>query len=202
MFTLCPSDPTFLETVDFLLKLLGAIGAAVLFFIGLKRYNKSQTWKKKEFLANEIRVFTSDEVVQNAMLMLDWEGREIKLFPDEEIPNDRYVHVDRAILTAALRYGFSATGKPITFNDVEIEIRDTFSVFFDYFERFQDLIDSKLIEAEDLIPYLIYWIESISNRKDEPYVRAIYQFIISYKFEGTQALFKEFGHPIPGSKYQ
>lgn len=202
MFTLCPSDPTFLDTAEFLLKLIGGISAFIIFIIGLKRYNKSQTWKKMEFLATEIKEFSADEMVQNAMTMLDWEGRKIKLFPEAVNPKDRHVFVNRSILKEALRPSFSDSGEPNTFNEVEIEIRSTFGAFFDYFEWFMHLVDSKLITAEELTPYIIYWIESISSRSNEPDIQAIYQFIISYKFEGTQALFKEFDRPIPGSKYQ
>lgn len=201
MFTLNPCAPTFLETLDFLLKLAGAISAVVIFFVGLRQYNKGQVWKKNEFLANAIKDFNDDEMVQNAMTILDWDAREIELFPYKENPDERYVLVNRSILTNALRYGVSEEGKSIKFDPTEKAIRDTFSVFFDYFEKYQAWIDSKLIHGKDLEPYVLYWIESMSANPDKPYVKAIHEFIIRYKFIGTIFLFDELGHRIPGTDH-
>lgn len=198
MFTLNPCDKDFLNTLDFLLKLIGGAGALLLFFIGIKRYIIEQTWKRNEFVANEIKVFTSDSMVRNAMYILDWGSRYIQLFPDKENYNDRFVKVDRQILKKALQYHdlrIKEDGKE-RFTTTEVAIRDTFDHFLSYFERFNQFIEAGLLTKKELQPYLIYWINSISNDMEEDARNVIYHYIKSYGFSGTQKLFSQFDKDI------
>ena len=54
------------------LEILKLLGAGVAFGIGLNQYRKSETWKRLEFVAAEMRAFYDDAAVKLAMGMLDW----------------------------------------------------------------------------------------------------------------------------------
>lgn len=198
MFAITPIETNLLNTLDFYLKLLGGIGALVLFFIGLKRYIREQTWKKKEFVANEMKAFTSDDVARNAMLMLDWGERYVKLFPEHPQYELREVKLNREILKSALEFHerrINLEGKQ-RFSQTEVAIRDTFDHYLSYFERFWQFIEAGLLTHEDIRPYLYYWIDAISVKIEQDVRDVIYQYIHLYGFSGTQKLFLCFGHDI------
>jgi len=71
MFDLNPNSSDFINFLEFLLKLVGGIGAFILFIIGFRRYRKDQVWKRSEFVAKEFNDFNADKIVRNTMYMLD-----------------------------------------------------------------------------------------------------------------------------------
>jgi transketolase len=180
------------NTLDLFLKVLGGIGGIVLFFIGYCRYSKSQTWKKNEFVANEIKDFNSNTMVRNTMYMLDWNKRFIELFPDKPEYNERFVRVTRATLRSAL-----LTHKiKANFKKEEVAIRDHFDCFLDYFEKFQQFIEAGLISKDELRPYLKYWIKRIGDDMESDVKNTIHHYINEYGYNGVQELFSEFGQDI------
>ena len=192
MFTLNPHDPAFLNTLDFLLKLTGGIGGFTLFIVGFRRYFKEQTWKKNEFVANEIKEFNADIKVRNTMYMLDWNKRYIELFPDKPDYKDRFVRVTRDTLKSALQSD-KIKGK---FTKDEAAIRDHFDNFLDHFEKFQQFIEAGLITTKELEPYLRYWIKRISDDIEPDVKNTIHHYINEYGYTGVQEFFKKFGKNI------
>lgn len=198
MFTLNPNNADFLDTLDFFLKLFGGIGGFYLFLIGLKRYAKDQAWKRNEFVANEIKEFTSDKMVRNTMFMLDWGTRSIELFPDKTAYEERFARVDRNTLKLALQYhGLRAKeqGKD-RFTPIEVAIRDNFDHFLSYLERFEQFIEAGLITEKKLEPYLKYWISVIAEKMEFDVRNTLYHYINQYGFTGTQTLFARFNKTI------
>ena len=198
MFTIDPYKPTFIDTLDLLIKIIGGLGALYLFWIGLKRYAKDQSWKRMEFVALEIKDFTADKFVRNSLLMLDWGERYIELFPDKPNYQERFVKVDRTTLKKALQFHelrISEKGKD-RFTTTEVAIRDNFDAFLFYFERFNHFLEAKLISLTELKPYLNYWIETISENMEEDVRNVLFHYIQKYKFTGTQMLFLEMGKDI------
>lgn len=102
MITFDPTHENFLDTLNLLLTIIGGIGGLYLFIVGLNRYSKDQQWRRNEFVASEIKEFTSDKIAKNAMSMIDWGERYIELYPDEEKKEDRFEKVDRKLLKSAL----------------------------------------------------------------------------------------------------
>jgi hypothetical protein len=201
MFTLDPNNNSFLETINFILRLFGGIGGFYLFFIGFKRYKKDQIWKRNEFVAKEIKEFTSDKMVRNAMSILDWGERYIELFPNKINYDERFEKVDRNILKAALQF-HEHRNKEIgkeRFTTTEVAIRDTFDHFLSFFERFYQFIEAGLITKKELEPYLNYWIKTISNDMEEDVRNVIYHYVDKYGFSGTQKLFEKFNANIKPS---
>lgn len=198
MFSLNPSNKDFLDSIDLILKFFGTVGGGLVFYIGYRRYVKEQVWKRNEFVASEIKTFTNDSVVKNAMFMLDWEKRYIQLFPDKPNYTERFAKVDRKTLINALVIykEKSVKEEEPKFTENEVAIRDTFDHFFNYFERFYQFIDAGLLSKKELEPYLNYWINSLTNWMNPDARHVIYKFIDSYGFTGTQKLFLEFGKDI------
>jgi hypothetical protein len=193
MFSLCPSNPDFLDTLNFLLKLIGGAGAFYLFIVGIKRYSVSQAWKRNEFVANEIKLFNEDKMVINTKFMLDWAGgRLIELFPNEPEFDARFFKVDSAILKQALR---SPMG-PIKFSKAEVAIRDNFDKFLDHLEKFDQFIEAGLITKNELHPYLKYWINKMSSDPESEFKKALYNYIKIYEFDGVPKLFERFGKNV------
>ena len=192
MFTLCPADSNFIDSLSFLLKLIGGIGGLILFIVGFIRYSKSQEWKRKEFIANEFKEMNRDKKVMNAMFMLDWDKRRIELFPDNPNYVDRFSIVDRSLLKSAL---LSHKLKD-RFKKEEVIIRDTFDHFFDELVRLNQFIDSKLITQEELEPYLKYWIKVICDDLDPKIRNVVFHYVNEYNYTGVQQLFKRFGKDI------
>lgn len=192
MFNISSNNSDLLNSLEFLLKLFGGIGAFYLFIVGLKRYSKDQTWKRNEFVAERAKEFNSDKMVRNTMYMLDWGKRYIELFPEESNQTDKYAKVTRPILRAALQ---SHKLKP-RFNKVEVAIRDNFDCFLNYFEVFEQYIEADLITSKELEPYIKYWINTISDDIEIEVKNTIHHYINEYGYSGTQNIFKRFGKNI------
>ena len=192
MFTLNPSSSDFLNSLEFLIKVIVGGGGLILFYVGFRRYIKAQTWKKNEFVANEIKNFNNDKMVRNTRYMLDWGKRYIELFPDKPEYNEKFARVTRATLKSALQ---SHRIKE-TFTKVEVAIRDHFDCFLNYFEKYQQFIEAGLISEKELEPYLRYWIKTISDDIESDVKNTIHHYINEYGYPGVQQLFKGFGKDI------
>lgn len=192
MFDITSNSEQLINSLEFLLKILGGIGAFYLFIIGLKRYTKDQVWKRNEFVAQRANEFSSDKMVRNTMYMLDWGKRYIELFPDNPDYANKYAKVTRSILKSALQ---SHKIKK-QFSRVEVAIRDNFDCFFNYFEIFEQYIEAELITPKEVEPYLKYWIETISDDMEDDVKNTIHHYLNEYDFKGTQNFFKRFGKDI------
>ena len=165
------------------------------FSSGLWQYMKAQKWKRAEFVANSINEFDSQEEIQNAKLMLDWNSRVIVLhcigFPD-----GLEFEFDDDLLCKALKPHTEISG----FSDNEVAVRDTFDRFFDYLEKFDHFIESGLVNAIEFKPYLRYWLNLIGNensgRKRPIVIKAIWKYIDYYGYTGVQKLFCRYGYDI------
>lgn len=182
-----------IELCGFLL----AVGVAA---AGVWRYWRGQVWKQLEFIAEHMRYFQSDRKAKNAMLMLDWNSREIELYPGEDMSKDRWEEVDDSMLYQALatsrqQQTLDCLGGPLA------EIRDCFDAFLGYLELFNQFIESKLISPKQLWPFVGYWLNFIGDRKawkgpngkDEILMLQLWDFIYEYEYEGVIALCARYG---------
>ncbi|HEX3128138.1 MAG TPA: hypothetical protein VH394_12480 [Thermoanaerobaculia bacterium] len=196
---------------------IGLIGAIIAFILGLLQYRRAQLWKRKEFVAEEMKYFFADLRVRNALLLIDWGVRRLDLSLRSELPPEQWPVVTRSEQISALRphtllgdddeaaSDVEATSEVaasgiLKFSPLEVYIRDTFDVLLDYFERFAGFADARLVGVEDLRPYLSYWIHDIASVKGPPedirWTLALFTYINVYGFSGTVALFKLFGYDI------
>jgi len=73
--------------IDLALTFLGVCGAAVAFVIGLRQYKRAEQWKRAEFIASELKEFFASARVSMALTLIDWGGRNVRLFALQN-PND------------------------------------------------------------------------------------------------------------------
>ncbi len=189
--------------------MLGFAGAIAAFIFALMQYRRAEQWKRVEFIANEIKDFESDAVVQNALLMIDWGKRRINLFLVANATNDDLVTITREMQWKALlphtvkraspEYDTSpdsgGEGKGSTkFTFVEARIRDTYDVLLTRLDRFANFIEAGVITAEELGPYIRYWIDAMTTNEnpaeDAAWRSTLLTYINFYNYAGVKYLLK------------
>lgn len=182
-----------LQVIELILKIIGGLTAIVLFIVGFKRYKKQQNWKRKEFVAKEIKEFYENKIVRNAMLMLDWDTRKIELYPENPEYDHKFVLIGRKELERALIPHGILKGK---YTPDEAVIRDTFDYFLEQLTRFEHFIESDLVSAEDFKPYLRYWIDVVAEKLPQPTRDSLHHYILHYEYIGVTKLLGRFGKKI------
>lgn len=182
-----------------IIALFGLVGSFLTLLVGVWQYSKAQSWKRAEFVANEVKEMMKDRQVKNALVMLDWTARKVEFFPNAETPDARFSTITDDTLCGAFA---KHVDKP-RFTREEVAIRDTFDVFFDDLERFECFIESKLVKPKDFRPYLIYWIKAIAGEgaveRRREMIRAMWSYIDFYDFSGIQDLCARYGYDIKPS---
>src|SRR5260370_999282 len=168
----------------------------------IKDQQLAQTWRRKEFVAHNVKKFMSSRSAKLCMQVLDYTERRVELFPEEKCRDKRYVKVDRRLLGASLMWhdikGRSGFGPPL------VAIRDAFDEFFEALSQSDVMVDAALIEHDDLRPHLSYWLDLISRghllapglerRVDVQRVMRVY--ISKYHFDGVANLCRHLSKDI------
>lgn len=141
------------------MEILKLVGAGVAFGIGLQQYRKSETWKRLEFVAAEMRAFYDDAAVKLAMGMLDWRRKEVALYKYREENDFARVTVDYAIVANAL-----GTDPDKTYDKVHSAVREIFERLLEFLARFEGFLAAGVVKQTDLDPYLDYWIKLIAGQ--------------------------------------
>lgn len=197
-----------------LLQIGGTLATLATLAFGILQYRTAQLWRKKELIAKETKEFFADPLVKTAMRLMDWRAFKIEL-PRPDLPeSERRVAVTGRVLADALRiHGFPKVGcdddKTVMereaillddrFQPVAVHIRDAFDRFLDGLERFDHFVESGLVSAADVEPYLRYWFQVISGQRHQMEDRtqaALVQFIESYGYDGTVRLMERCGFPL------
>lgn len=155
---------TKLAVSQLLVSVLGFGGAIAALVFALMQYRRSEQWKRAEFIANEIKDFEADAVVQNALLMIDWGKRRINLFlVPNPAPKD-FVNITRevqwkALLPHPIKRQIPAydTSEP---SSEELNGKDTKTTFTFVEARIRDTYDVLLTRLEDL--------RALSSRASSP----------------------------------
>ena len=175
-------------SIENVLTAFGLAGAAGAFLIGVSQYRKSQQWKRAEWVAQEMKDFLGDPLVQAALQMIDWGNRHVRLAPGSE-PEA----VTNSSVKAALRDHRGGQG----FTETEANIRDCFDRFLDGLERFDSYVTTGLVYDDNLRPYLAYWLGHIhAAGADDPSVDRLAQlrsYMKTYGFTGADALVSRLG---------
>jgi hypothetical protein len=100
------------------------------------------------------------------------------------------------------------TPKDYNFTPDEAKIRDTYDVFLTRLDRFETFIEAKLIEPDELKPFIAYWIDALTSgenlNKDAAWKFTLLTYINRYKYTGVIKLFKNYDLEInpKGKDYQ
>ena len=152
------------RAVEWLKSVPLAIGVLTLIF-GVVQYKRAQDWNRAEFVAAEMQDFESKLEVRQAMRIVLWDGRSVRLFP-ERLPGQDSVVVTDEMLGSALRPPDSTPGAT-AYSDDLAQISDYFDVFFDGLERFGHFAEAGLVDKIDLEPYLDRWISVLGDTSRE-----------------------------------
>lgn len=176
------------------LKIIGALGV---FGVGLWQYYKAQVWKRREFIAAQIKEFEADTRNRLMMLALDWSDRKMT-FPTDDGKDMVTIEVTDELLCGALLHHEHANG----FFRNEVIVRDCVDRFLESLVRFENFVDAKLIKAEELRPYLGYWIKLITGQLPDRHSPEVFilllNYVNKYEFDRVAQLIKHFGYnPTP-----
>ena len=225
-------SPEKLTLAQLVVSFFGFIGAISAVSLAIYQYLKSARWKRMEFIANEVKEFEADSVVQNALMMIDWGTRKINLnlvsnptekdfkivtrtvqwkalLPHElkhkyweyqSEPDDGTAKADEEFVkgktTSSETVPPADAEKPFNFTVEEAKIRDTYDVFLTRLDRFETFIKAKLIEPNELRPFIEYWIDALTTTenldKDAAWKFTLLTYINRYKYMGVIELFKNY----------
>jgi hypothetical protein len=174
------------------LDLVTVIISLSLLLKGIIEYTKAQKWKQAEFVSREVKEFHNDFDVKRALIMLDWNRRAIDLHPGE-IEGKTKLIVDDELIKSALMTHWDRQVSSVE----QALIKKIFDTFFDRLTIFNNYITLKLISAEDIKPYLVYWItilaEDSSPRKTKEVRAQIWDYIRAYGYTDVEELCKMLG---------
>lgn len=156
-------------------------GALAVFVVGLWQYRRAQSWKRMEFIAQEMNKFRADPMVKDVFQLLDWEVRnlDLGLKKDDGTPDVKIVTYGDT--TGALVPHFA---RDVGFDAVEAAIRDRFDVFLDYLVHFENFVQARLIKPKDIEPYLEYWAGALAGNGDiaKPLLAEFWNFVDAYGY--------------------
>jgi hypothetical protein len=140
---------------------------------------EQQNWKKAEFLANQVKDFYADEIIDRVTHIVDWSTCKIRF--DEKAEHVLCVHdnveygkarneqslrtefFDKnlvVIISQALR---STYGPNHHFTELEVAVRDDFDWFFFRLGQFQHMLVSGLFSYEEVEIHLSYVLDLFSG---------------------------------------
>lgn len=195
------AEPSFKPWVDMSVSVVGTGLALLTLWRGFGQYQDDQKWKRTEFVSQQVKEFEADPDVKNVMLMLDWNSRFINL-PKEYpliLPPGNYFFVDVMMLCQALGTNTLEENIP----NSQTYIRDAFSRFLDYLERFEIYIETQLATQEQLEPYLRYWLNSFSSvhafhkKPDPQFYKLLWQFVDYHGYTHIRNLCQRYAIEIP-----
>lgn len=210
-------DETKIAVSQLVVSVLGFGGAIGAFLFALMQYRRSEQWKRAEFIANEIKDFEADPVVQNALLMIDWGKRRINLFLIANPTSRDLVHITRDVQWKALLPHTVKQKNPeydtwvpssdeingedrTTFTFVEAKIRDTYDVLLTRLDRFASFIKSDVISSDEVEPFIRYWVDAITDNEspaeDAAWRCTLLTYINFYDYSGVKYLLRCYGKNV------
>ncbi len=154
-------------------------------------YFFNQSWKRRQYIEEKIKIFEDKIEVVNVRKMLNTELQCVELFPFLDKPDERFVIVEDSMWAEALFEGkdnailrsqfesinkykdksdvFSSGDKDIliksSIKDILIKssIRDSFNKYLDCLQQFEIMINSQVIKQEELEIYLDPWLNFMDH---------------------------------------
>lgn len=178
--------------IELVLKIGGFVITVLLFIKGVYEYTKAQKWKKAEFVSKEMKEFNNDFDMKRAMALLDWNSNEIELKNNELGSKNQLSFTDELIISSLQTHKERSQ-----FKDEEVVIKGIFDAFFDRLILFDNYIETGLIQAKDIQPYLVYWIailaDAQNNRKSKEVRTQIWKYMDEYGYSQLRSFCAKFG---------
>lgn len=171
----------------------GWTGGFIVFVKSLIEYQNAQKWKKAEFLSKEAKEFFADKNVSRALLFLDYRENDIPIY-ENEIEGKKVLHYG----TELLMNSFDSQKEISSLTTEEKLIRRVFDDFLTKLGFFNHYIDTKLINEENLKPYLGYWLmvlgSSEKSFRNPVLMSRIWEYIDELNQNEVRILVNRFGY--------
>lgn len=175
--------------LDLTIKAVAVLVSSFVLIKGICEYKKAQQWKKLEFVSKEMKDFFNDFNTKRALILLDWNSNTLQTLKNE-VENKEEFYFDDDIILKALK-----THKEINaFTDEEVVIKKLFDDLFDKISTFESYIQTGLINTEDVLPYLNYYINILANPKNERKSKEVRDKIWAYVAEYEYVNVRNFCH--------
>ncbi|MDA0867045.1 MAG: hypothetical protein O2890_11635, partial [Cyanobacteria bacterium] len=196
--------------------------------LGMFQYGRHCRWRQLNELQSLVEDFRNQPEVQKVLNILDYE--EYRLF-DLTLPNGKVVRFEASDerMKRALRSHGQMVKTRLGLNQIhqirsqagkmddptgqvferyaseefpiELALRDWFDCFLMGLEKFETSIQAGLIGPQDLKPFVIYWIQLISDRKfrregGSGFYDQLFHYIYWAGYDGVQRLFERYGYKI------
>jgi len=199
---------------------LGFMAGAIALSAGVYQYRRSKRWERIEFLRKAVKEFESDPDIWTALKILDSE--EYRDYTITTGDKTLTFQATNELLYAALsshkdridqKRQFDALQKSIPDGpaleqyQMTSAIRDWFNKMLNGLEHFGYFVESGLFTANEIRPWMIYWIRLIADRTyrrpgSSKVYDYLYSYIHEYGFYGVIRLFEEFGYRILPTPYK
>lgn len=207
---------------------LGFLLAAGAAAVGIRQYLIFCRWRRREFARSLVQTFLAQPTVRHVTDILDYEeyrlftlsladGRTIQfeandarlrraLRPHDEMVKTRrgldYIcrlqaqggKLDEKSRQVLIRYQSEEFA-------IELALREWFDRFLAGLEHFDSTIVAGLLTAEDLRPFVIYWVQVIGDRRfrrkgGSGFYDQLFHYICWAGYSGIQRLFERYGYEI------
>ncbi|HEY9879611.1 MAG TPA: lipase family protein, partial [Leptolyngbyaceae cyanobacterium] len=197
-------------------------------FIWIYLYQKQRHWQRVELARREVKAFRERDAIRKVLDILDYE--EYRLFYVNHPQDGRLLtfEADDFRLRRALRshdqmvktrQGLDEIKRLAQRNSInaktmavfeqyeneefviEIILRDWFDSFLSGLEYFDSLIESGMISAKDLRPFVIHWVRLIGDRNyrrkgGSGFYDQLFHYIHWAGYSRVQKLFERYGYKI------
>jgi len=209
---------------------VGLLIAAVALAIRAYQSRREQRLQRLNFLRRAIRDFEGDPDIRNVLNILSFDSAQdfqVQLL-DQDHPlifKATEMRLCRALSPSAQRnwknrnliqkleqsrIDFEVVDSRTSEteeHDIETVLRRWFNKFLDDLSHFEHFIESGLITAEELKPWLIRWLRLIADRQYKQSDRSkfddqLYTYIHVAGYEDVEALFQRYGYQILPSPYE
>ncbi|MGD1928764.1 MAG: hypothetical protein ACFB12_07620 [Leptolyngbyaceae cyanobacterium] len=205
--------------------LMGGIAAVA----GIDRYLKTKQWQRRELARSVVEDFTRKPAIRNVTDILDFEEYrqfEVRL-PDSD-QSVRFEATDERLQRALrshdqmvktrqglnlLTHMSNQPGKMAEnmtrvlqkYRDeefvIELTLRDWFDEFLGALEACDNAIVAGIVTAEDLEPFIIYWVRVMGDRQyrrkgGSGFYDQLFHYIYWAGYTGVQDLFERYGYKI------
>lgn len=212
-----------------LLASLSLAGGAFIALTWLHVYQQQRRWQRVELARQEVKAFRERQAVKNVLDILDYE--EYRTFYINHPEDGRLIGFEatdyrlrRALRShdqmVKMRNGLDEIKRLATQNTaiapktlelvqrydseefiIEIALRDWFDSFLGGLEYFEIMIESGLVTAEEIKPFIIYWINLIGDRRyrrkgGSGFYDKLFHYIYWAGYGRVQKLFERFGFKI------
>lgn len=217
-----------------LLASLSLAGAGFIALAWLHIYQQQRRWRRVELVRQEVKAFREREAVKHVLDILDYEeyrtfyvnhpadGRRLSFEANDYRlcralrPHDEMVRMRKG-LREIQRIAQNQPIKPAVLalvqyyeNEefvIELVLRDWFDSFLGGLEYFEIMIESGLVTAEEIKPFIIYWVRLIGDRRyrrigGSSFYDQLSHYIYWAGYGRVQTLFERYGFKVLPPPYK